>query len=89
MPTLIHEKAYVSPSAKIGIGCFIEPMVVVHTAVSVETGCVLSPGVILNHNSVVHEGCHINCVLLKQELRSRLARRRAIMKYVIPRRLNI
>ena len=23
VPTLIHEKAYVSPSAKIGIGCFI------------------------------------------------------------------
>lgn len=61
VPTLIHEKAYVSPSAKIGIGCFIEPMVVVHTAVTVETGCILSAGVILNHNCVVHEGCHINC----------------------------
>ena len=61
VPSLIHEKAYVSPSAKIGIGCFIEPMAVVHTAVDVETGCILSAGVILNHNSVVHEGCHINC----------------------------
>lgn len=61
VPTLIHEKAYVSPSAKIGIGCFIEPMAVVHTAVNVETGCILSAGVILNHNSTVREGCHINC----------------------------
>ena len=58
VPSLIHEKAYVSPSAKIGIGCFIEPMAVVHTAVEVETGCILSAGVILNHNSTVHEGCH-------------------------------
>lgn len=61
VPSLIHEKAYVSPSAKIGIGCFIEPMAVVHTGVEVENGCILSAGVILNHNSLVHEGCHINC----------------------------
>ncbi len=61
VPTLIHEKAYVSPSAKIGLGCFIEPMAVVHTAAVVEKGCIISAGAILNHNSVVHEGCHINC----------------------------
>lgn len=61
VPSLIHEKAYVSPSARIGIGCFIEPMAVVHTAVVVEKGCIISAGAILNHNSVVHEGCHINC----------------------------
>ena len=61
VPSLIHDRAYVSPSAVIGKGCFIEPMAVVHTGVKVETGCILSAGVILNHNSVVHEGCHINC----------------------------
>ena len=61
VPSLIHEKAYVSPSAKIDMGCFIEPMAVVHTEVVVETGCIISAGVILNHNSVIHAGCHINC----------------------------
>lgn len=61
VPTLIHEKAYVSPSAKIGFGSFIEPMAVVHTGVVVETGCIISAGVILNHNSIVREGSHINC----------------------------
>lgn len=61
VPTLIHEKAYVSPSAKIGVGSFIEPMAVVHTGVVVEMGCIISAGVILNHNSIVHEGSHINC----------------------------
>lgn len=73
VPSLIHEKAYVSPSAKIGIGCFIEPMAVVHTAVEVETGCILSAGVILNHNSTVHEGCHINCgsvVMARAEIKA-------------------
>lgn len=90
VPTLIHEKAYVSPSAKIGLGCFIEPMVVVHTAVSIETGCILSAGVILNHNSVFTKAAILIAdLLLKLELRSRLERRRAIMRYVIPRRLNI
>jgi len=61
VPSLIHEKAYVSPSAKIGMGCFIEPLAVVHTEVVVETGCIISAGVILNHNSTIHKGCHINC----------------------------
>lgn len=61
VPSLIHEKAYVSPSARIGMGCFIEPMAVVHTAVNVGNGTIISAGVVLNHNSVVHAGCHINC----------------------------
>lgn len=61
VPCLIHERAYVSPSAKIGMGCFIEPMAVVNTGVEIETGCIISAGAILNHNSIIHEGCHINC----------------------------
>ena len=61
IPSLIHERAYVSPTAKIGMGSFIEPMAVVHTEVVVETGCIISAGVILNHNSKISKGCHINC----------------------------
>ena len=58
---LVHEKAYVSPSASIAEGCFVEPMVVVHTDVKVGAGCIISAGVILNHNSVIEQGCHIDC----------------------------
>ncbi len=61
VPYLVHERAYVSPSAKIGMGSFIEPMSVVHASVVVEKGCIISAGVVLNHNSTIHEGCHINC----------------------------
>lgn len=61
VPVLIHERAYVSPSAKIGIGTFVEPMAVIHTDVTVDTGCIISAGVILNHNCTVESGCHINC----------------------------
>lgn len=61
IPKLIHTRAYVSPSAKIGMGCFVEPMAVVHTDVTVKAGCIISAGVVINHNSVIEEGCHINC----------------------------
>ncbi len=73
VPTLIHERAYASPSAKIGMGCFIEPLAVVHTEVVVETGCIISAGVILNHNSTIHKGCHINCgsvVMARAEIKA-------------------
>lgn len=61
VPVLIHEKAYVSPSAVIEKGSFIEPMVVVHTGVTVGVGCIISAAAILNHNCTVEAGSHINC----------------------------
>lgn len=61
IPVLIHSKAYVSPSAKIGAGTIIEPMAVVHTEVQIGKGCLISAGAVLNHNSVIGEGTHINC----------------------------
>lgn len=59
--TLIHNKAYVSRSAKVGKGSIIEPMAVIHADVSVGTGCIISAGAVLNHNSTIEEGCHIDC----------------------------
>lgn len=61
VPSLIHAKACVSPSAVIGIGSFIEPLAVVHTDVTVGIGCIISAGTILNHNSRIGDGCHLNC----------------------------
>ena len=61
VPALAHTRAYVSPSASISEGCFIEPTAVIHTDVKVGKGCIISAGVILNHNSVIEQGCHIDC----------------------------
>lgn len=61
VPVLIHPRAYVSPSAVIGKGSFIEPMAVVHTDVVIGTGCIISTGTIINHNAVVGDGCHLDC----------------------------
>lgn len=61
VPCLIHPLAYVSPSAIIGKGSFVEPLAVIHTATKVGTGCIISAGAIINHNCCIEDGCHINC----------------------------
>lgn len=61
VPVLIHPQAYVSPSAVIGKGSFIEPLAVIHTDVKIGAGCIISAGTIVNHNAIVNDGCHLNC----------------------------
>jgi len=61
IPVLIHPTAYVSPSAEIAAGSFIEPMTVIHTEVVIGRGCIISAGTIVNHNSKIGSGCHLNC----------------------------
>lgn len=59
--TLIHPRAYVSPSAKIGQGSIVEPNAVVHANTSIGSGCLISAGAVINHNALLEEGCHIDC----------------------------
>lgn len=61
LPALIHERAYVSPTASISEGCFIEAMTVINTEANIGTGCIISAGAIVNHNAVVGNGCHLDC----------------------------
>lgn len=61
IPLLKHPQAYVSPSAVIGKGSFIEPLTVIHTDVNIGAGCIISAGTIVNHNAIVSDGCHLNC----------------------------
>lgn len=61
IPVLRHPAGYVSASAVIGRGSFLEPMAVVHTAAEIGRGCIISAGTIINHNSRIGEGCHLNC----------------------------
>ncbi len=61
IPVLRHPAAYVSPSAVIGNGSFLEPMTVIHTDVKIGRGCIISAGTIVNHNSKIGSGCHLNC----------------------------
>ena len=61
VPSLISPKAYVSASAKLMEGCFVEPMAVVHTDCTLGRGCIVSAGAVMNHTSTCGNGVHLDC----------------------------
>lgn len=61
LPALIHPRAYVSPSAKLGNGIIVEPAAVVNTEAVVEDGGLLCAGCVVNHNAHIMQVCQIDC----------------------------
>lgn len=59
LATIVHAKAYVSPTATIGAGTVVLPMAVVNTETVVEMGCIINCGALIDHGCVIEEGCHI------------------------------
>ena len=60
IPVIVHPTAFVSPSAFVGEGTLVGPMVCVNSSASVGKGCILSIGAKVDHNAVVGDYAHIN-----------------------------
>lgn len=59
VPTIQHPSAVVSPSARIGEGCFIMQRAVVNIHTRLGRGCLINAGAIVDHDCEIGEGAHI------------------------------
>jgi len=58
-PNLIHPKSFVSPTAKLGQGCFIHFNAVLWTQAIIGNDCVISPNAMIAHHATIEDGCSV------------------------------
>lgn len=58
---IIHPKAYISKSARIGEACVVMAGAVIQTNAAIGTGCIISANAVVDHDAKTGGFCHINC----------------------------
>lgn len=59
VPTIVHPRAYVSPTVVLGEGVVVLPGAIVNTSVTVKRGCIINCGAIIDHGCILEEGVHV------------------------------
>ena len=59
VPSMIHPRAYVSPTAKVGKGVVVLPMAAVNTGTTLQDGCIVNIGALVDHDSILETGVHL------------------------------
>ena len=70
IPTIIHNRAYISPTAKLEEGVAVLPKAVINTNCVVKQGCIVNCGAIIDHDCILEEFVHV-CIgaMIKAENR--------------------
>lgn len=61
IPTLIHPRAYVSPSSTVSYGTIVEPLACINTGVVIGSGCIVSVSAVIDHDCQIGSYSHIDC----------------------------
>ena len=59
VPTIIHPRAYVSPTAVLEEGVVVLPGAIVNTGVTVKRGGIINCSAIVDHGCILEEGVHV------------------------------
>jgi sugar O-acyltransferase (sialic acid O-acetyltransferase NeuD family) len=60
LPSLVHPRAYVADSARVGEGCMVMAGAIVDVRVTLGDGVVVWPGACVNHDSVVGDNTFVS-----------------------------
>lgn len=71
--TIIHPRAYISPTARVDAGTVVLPHAVVNTDCHVQKGCIINCGAMIDHGCMIEEGTHV-CLGAIIKAENRIAR---------------
>ena len=59
IPAIIHNSAYISPTAKLEEGVAVLPKAVINTDCVIKQGCIINCGSVIDHDCILNEFVHI------------------------------